>query len=116
MKFIKEFSSWNPVVNLEVTNFINKNKGYLMHLWDDEKSEEEEENSLFGPDEETETETDKDYILPKNLTTLTFGDNFNQNVDNLPPNLQTLTFGYQFNQNVDNLPSNIEYIKLPRKI
>jgi hypothetical protein len=41
MKFLKEFENWNPVVNLEVNNFIETNKRYLMHLWDDSKSEEE---------------------------------------------------------------------------
>jgi hypothetical protein len=46
MKFLKEFENWNPVVNIEVTDFINRNRGYLMHLWDDNKSEEENMESI----------------------------------------------------------------------
>ena len=41
MKFIKEFSSWNPVLNKEVVEFIQKNKTHLLDLWDKDKSEEE---------------------------------------------------------------------------
>jgi hypothetical protein len=41
MKFLKEFSSWNPVLNKEVLDFIETNKTRLLHLWDKEKSEEE---------------------------------------------------------------------------
>ena len=41
MKFLKEFSSWNPVLNKEVLDFIEKNKTHLLHLWDKDKSEEE---------------------------------------------------------------------------
>ncbi len=41
MKFLKEFSNWNPVVNKEVVDFIEKNKTRLIHLWDKDKSEEE---------------------------------------------------------------------------
>jgi hypothetical protein len=42
--------------------------------------------------------------LPKNLTHLTFGENFNKKVDNLPKNLTHLTVGENFNKKVDNLP------------
>ena len=49
--------------------------------------------------------------LPENLTTLTFGENFNQGIDpnTLPENLTTLTFGYDFNQGIDPniLPKNL---------
>ena len=41
MKFLKEFSNWNPVINKDVEEFIQKNKTHLMHLWDKDKSEEE---------------------------------------------------------------------------
>ena len=41
MKFIKEWSQWNPVLNQEVLEFIKTNKLNLRHLWDDSKSEEE---------------------------------------------------------------------------
>ena len=43
-------------------------------------------------------------ILPQQLTHLTFGSLFNQEVANLPPLLTHLTFGYYFNQQVENLP------------
>ncbi len=41
MKFIKEWSEWNPVLNKDVLEFIEINKTNLQHLWDDDKSEEE---------------------------------------------------------------------------
>lgn len=41
MKFIKEWSEWNPKLNREVLDFIETNKINLRHLWDDNKSEEE---------------------------------------------------------------------------
>jgi FNIP Repeat len=46
--------------------------------------------------------------LPLFLTTLIFGDRFNQPVDNLPQTLTSLTFGFSFNQKVDNLPINLK--------
>jgi hypothetical protein len=41
MKFLKQFENWNPVVNKDVVDFIEKNKTHLLHLWDKDKSEEE---------------------------------------------------------------------------
>jgi hypothetical protein len=41
MKFLKQFENWNPVVNKDVVEFIEKNKTHLLHLWDKDKSEEE---------------------------------------------------------------------------
>jgi sulfatase maturation enzyme AslB (radical SAM superfamily) len=41
MKFIKEWSEWNPILNKEVLEFIEINKTNLRNLWDDSKSEEE---------------------------------------------------------------------------
>ena len=41
MKFLKEFSNWNPVINKDVEEFIQKNKTHLMHLCNKDKSEEE---------------------------------------------------------------------------
>ena len=41
MKFIKEWSQWNPVLRKEILEFIETNKPNLRHLWDDNKSEEE---------------------------------------------------------------------------
>lgn len=40
-KFIKEWSEWNPVLNKKVLDYIETNKIHLRHLWDDDKSEEE---------------------------------------------------------------------------
>ena len=45
--------------------------------------------------------------LPKNITHLTFGDNFNQPVDNLPKNITHLILRQTFSQLVDNLPNTI---------
>jgi len=47
MKFIKEWSEWNPVINKDVLEFIEKNKPNLRHLWDDSKSEEENVSFLI---------------------------------------------------------------------
>lgn len=41
MKFLKKFENWNPVVNKDVVDFIEKNKTNLIHLWNKYKSEEE---------------------------------------------------------------------------
>ena len=41
MIYLKYFENWNPVVNKEVVDFIDQNKTSLLHLWDKEKSEEE---------------------------------------------------------------------------
>ena len=41
MKFLKKFENWNPVVNKDVVDFIEKNKTRLLHLWNKDKSEEE---------------------------------------------------------------------------
>lgn len=46
MKFLKHFENWNPVVNKDVRDFIEKNKTHLLDLWDKEKSEEENMNFL----------------------------------------------------------------------
>jgi hypothetical protein len=53
--------------------------------------------------------------LPPNLTHLTFGYYFNQQVNNLPKSLIHLTFGYKFNQKVENLPNLITYLTFGRK-
>jgi hypothetical protein len=47
MKFIKEWSQWNPTLNKKVLDFIETNKTNLRHLWDDDKSEEENIQSLI---------------------------------------------------------------------
>jgi len=39
--FKKYFENWNPVLNKEVLDFIERNKTSLLNLWDKEKSEEE---------------------------------------------------------------------------
>lgn len=41
MKYIKDFCNYNPVLNLKVSEFIERNKTSLLHLWDKDKSEEE---------------------------------------------------------------------------
>ena len=47
MKFIKEWSEWNPTLNKKVLDFIEINKTNLINLWDDSKSEEENMNFLI---------------------------------------------------------------------
>lgn len=47
MKFLKEFSNWNPSTNKDVLDFIDKNKPYLFaNLYDKNKSDEENEQEL----------------------------------------------------------------------
>jgi len=41
MKFIKEWSEWNPTLNKEVLDYIEINKTNLRSLWDNDSSEEE---------------------------------------------------------------------------
>lgn len=41
MKFIKEWSNWNPILNKDVLDFIEINKISLRCLWNDSKSEED---------------------------------------------------------------------------
>ena len=49
--------------------------------------------------------------MPNSLTHLTFGRNFNQEVNKLPNSLTHLTFGYCFNKKID-IPFTIKYLKL----
>ena len=65
MKFIKEWSEWNPVLNKEVLDFIEINKTNLRHLWDDNLSEEENIKFLINyfteyPDEMKKSSINKD--------------------------------------------------------
>lgn len=39
--YLSYFENWNPIVNKDVVDFIERNKTRLIHLWDKEKSEEE---------------------------------------------------------------------------
>lgn len=49
MKFLKEFSNWNPSLNKDVLDFIEKNKTYLVsNLYDIDKSDEENEQELIN--------------------------------------------------------------------
>ena len=47
MRFIKEWSEWNPTLNKEGKDYVELNKQHLTELWDDEKSEEENIQSLI---------------------------------------------------------------------
>jgi hypothetical protein len=47
MKFIKEWSEWNPDLNKKVRDYVELNKTQLRSMWDDEKSEEENEQFLI---------------------------------------------------------------------
>lgn len=67
MKFLKKFENWNPVVNKEVNDFIHRNKTSLLHLWDKEKSEEE--NMEFLKNYFTENpDLMNDQIHPEDIT------------------------------------------------
>jgi len=86
MKFLKEFSNWNPSLNKEVIDFIEKNKVYLMtNLYDKKKSDEENEQDLI--DYFTEyPELMKSQFNIKNVKTIS-----NQsNVKNMAPVLMNI--------------------------
>lgn len=48
--------------------------------------------------------------LPPAITHLTFGDAYNQHVNDLPPSLVSLTFGINFDQPVYSLPNSLEQL------
>ncbi len=52
------------------------------------------------------------YQFPLNITHLTFGDNFNQKIDNcIPKRVTHLIFGYSFNQKIDNcIPKGVTHL------
>ena len=86
MKFLKEFTNWNPSINKEVIDFIEKNKVYLMtNLYDKNKSDEENEQDLI--DYFTEyPELMKSQFNIKNVKTIS-----NQsNVKNMAPVLMNI--------------------------
>ena len=41
MRFIKEWTEWDPTLSKRVLDYIEVNKTNLKNLWDDDKSEEE---------------------------------------------------------------------------
>ena len=41
MKYLKEWSNWNPKVNKQVKEFVEDHKYNLPQLWDDNLSEDE---------------------------------------------------------------------------
>ena len=69
MKFIKEWSEWNPTLNKKVLDFIETNKTNLRHLWDDDKSEEENIQSLIDYFTEYPDEMNSS-INPDNIKTV----------------------------------------------
>ena len=67
MKFLKHFENWNPSLNKDVKDFIEQNKTSLLHLWDKDKSEEQ--NMEFLTNYFTEyPELMEDSIDFKNIT------------------------------------------------
>ncbi|CAE7567303.1 unnamed protein product [Symbiodinium natans] len=60
---------------------------------------------VLNPFREVEVDVHLDVDLPSGLQTLTFGEMFNQSLDQvqLPSSLQTLTFGEDFNQSLENV-------------
>lgn len=70
MKFLKQFENWNPVINKDVEEFIQRNKTHLMHLWDKDMSEEENIEFLTNyfrefPELMNDTVNLKDMTIPK---------------------------------------------------
>jgi hypothetical protein len=48
MIFIKEWSSWNPIKNKKVIDWVEQNKYNLPDLWDDSLSEEDNINFMIN--------------------------------------------------------------------
>jgi hypothetical protein len=69
MKFIKEWSEWNPTLNKKVLDFIEINKTNLKNLWDDSKSEEENMKFLIDYFTEYPDEMNSS-INPDNIKTV----------------------------------------------
>jgi hypothetical protein len=85
MKFIKEFSNWNPKLNKEVVDFIEINKSRLQHLWDIDKSEMDNIQFLINlfteyPDLMSDTIDFQTIILPHSTL----------NIKNMAPILQNI--------------------------
>jgi len=53
--------------------------------------------------------------LSNNITHIIFGENFNDEVDNLPLSVINIKFGYLFNKRVDNLPSQLTHITFGKR-
>jgi len=57
--------------------------------------------------------SDTNKSLPKHVTHLTFGWDFNRPINScIPDSVTHLTFGYDFDQNIDELPISINNIEL----
>ena len=52
--------------------------------------------------------------LPSSITHITFGDSFNKQVNNLPSSLTHVVFGGSFSKSIDNLPKKVVFIILGR--
>lgn len=49
MKYLEKFSNWNPSLNKDVLDFIEKNKTYLItNLYDRDKTDEENEDDMIN--------------------------------------------------------------------
>lgn len=48
MKFIKEWSEYNPKIDSEVKDFVEINKYNLPHLWQDDLTEDENINFMIN--------------------------------------------------------------------
>jgi len=69
MKYLKEYSKWNPKVNREVKEFVEDRKYNLPHLWDDNLSEDENIDKMIKyftkyPDEMKSILNGDNVILP----------------------------------------------------
>ena len=69
MRFIKEWSEWDPTLSKRVLDYIEVNKTNLRNLWDDDKSEEENIQSLIDYFTEYPDEMNSS-INPDNIKTL----------------------------------------------
>jgi hypothetical protein len=50
--------------------------------------------------------------IPNFIKKITFGKNFNSNVDSLPEGIEEIEFGIRFNQPIDNLPKSLLVLRL----
>jgi len=66
---------------------------------------EELDSDNNSHDSRTTYRSQESSTLPPSLTSLSFGNNFNQPINNLPNTITNLSFGRNFNQPISNLPS-----------
>lgn len=96
MKYLKEWSNWNPKTNREVKEFVEDHKYNLPQLWDDNLSEDENVEKMIKyftkyPDEMKSIINGDKLTLPMNKST---------NIKNGAPILQNIGGVHDFKSTI----------------